>query len=144
LRTLFPTPNLTPAPAAAASWQVACEARSMELIACVSKDIVDLLPPFLANRQAEVAHLRAALVAHDWARIRDLAERMCAVGNPYGFRQITTFGGFMRQACFEQNVKALMELINAYSHYLSRVAVIEVEMPAPAKPDQKDDARPAE
>ena len=99
----------------------------MELIACVSKDIVDLLPPFLANRQAEVAHLRAALVAHDWARVRDLAERMCAVGNPYGFRQITTFGRFMNEACFEQNVEALMELINAYSHYLSRVAVIEMK-----------------
>ena len=116
----------------------------MELIACVSKDIVDLLPSFTANRQAEVARLRAALVARDWARIRDLAERMYAVGNPYGFRQVTTFGRFMRQACFEQNVQALMDLINAYGHYLSRVAVIEVEAPAPAKPDEKDAARPAE
>ena len=116
----------------------------MELIACVSKDILDLLPSFLANRQAEAARLRAALVARDWACIRDLAERMYAVGNPYGFRQITTFGRFMRQACFEQNVEALLELINAYSRYLSRVAVIEVGAPAPAKPDEKDDARPAE
>jgi len=135
---------MTPAPEAAAAWHVACEARSMELIACVSKDIVDLLPSFLANRQAEAARLRAALVAHDWARIRDLAERMCAVGNPYGFRQITTLGRFMRQACFEQNVQALMDLINAYTQYLSRVAVIEVEAPAPAKPSEKDDARPTE
>lgn len=111
----------------------------MELIACVSKDIVDLVPPFLANRQAEVVRLRAALVAHDWARIRDLAEGMYAVGNPYGFRQVTTFGRFMRQAGFEQNVQALMDLINAYGHYLSRVAVIEVEVPAPAKPDKKDE-----
>jgi len=116
----------------------------MELIACVSKDILDLLPSFLANRQAEAARLRAALVARDWACIRDLAERMYAVGNPYGFRQVTTFGRFMRQACFEQNVQALMDLINAYTQYLSRVAVIEVEAPAPAKPSEKDDARPTE
>jgi len=116
----------------------------MELIACVSKDIVDLLPPFLANRQAEVARLRTALVARDWACIRDLAERMSAVGNPYGFRQVTTFGRFMRQACFEQNVQALMDLINAYAHYLSRVAVIEIEAPAPAQPHKKHDVRPAE
>ena len=114
----------------------------MELIACVSKDIVDLLPSFLANRQAEAARLRAALVARDWACIRDLAERMYAVGNPYGFRQITTLGRFMRQACFEQNVQALMDLINAYTQYLSRVAVIEVEAPAPAKPSEKNHARP--
>ena len=71
-------------------------------------------------------------MAHDWARIQDLAERMHAVGNPYGFRQITTLGRFMRQACFEQNVQALMDLINAYTQYLSRVAVIEVDVPAAA------------
>ena len=116
----------------------------MELIACVSKDIVDLLPTFMANRQAEAVRLRTALVAHDWVRIQDLAERMYAVGNPYGFRQITTLGRFMRQACFEQNVQALMDLINAYTHYLSRVAVIEVDVPKRAKPDEKDEARPAE
>ena len=116
----------------------------MELIACVSKDIVDLLPSFMANRQAEVARLRAALVARDWSRIREVAEQMHAVGNPYGFRQITTLGRFMRQACFEQNVQALMDLINAYGHYLSRVAVIEVDTSAPAKRVEKDDARPAE
>lgn len=112
----------------------------MELIACVSKDIVDLVPTFLANRQAEVARLRTALVAHDWPRIQDTAERMSALGNPYGFRQITIFGKHMRKACFEQNVQALMDLINAYAHYLSRVAVIEVELPA--KREEKDDARP--
>ena len=97
---MFPQPTLTPAPETAATWQVACEARSMELIACVSKDMVDLLPSFMANRQAEVARLRAALVARDWARIQELAERLYALGNPYGSRQLTTFGRFMRQACF--------------------------------------------
>jgi hypothetical protein len=112
----------------------------MELIACVSKDIVDLVPPFMANRQADVARLRSALIGRDWARIRDLAERMLAVGNPYGFRQVTIFGRFMRQACFEQNVQALMDLINAYALYLSRVAVIEVDVPAAPKPDQKTNA----
>jgi hypothetical protein len=115
----------------------------MELIACVSKDIIDLVPKFLANRQAEVARLRTALVAHDWPRVQELAERMLALGNPYGFRQITTFGRFMRQACLEHNVQALMDLINAYAHYLSRVAVIEVEVPKPAKPDEKAAARAA-
>ena len=114
----------------------------MELIACVSKDIVDLVPSFMANRQAEIVRLRTALLARDWLRMRDVAERMYAVGNPYGFRQITTFGKFMRQACFEQNVQALMDLINGYALYLSRVAVIEIEVPSRAKPEEKDQAHP--
>lgn len=105
----------------------------MELLACVPKDLVDLLPVFLPHRQAEVIRLRAALAARDWARIRDVAERMLALGNPYGFRQITTFGRLMRKAGAEQNELALIDLIGAYADYLSRVAVIEVDVPSRAK-----------
>jgi hypothetical protein len=113
---------------------------SMELIACVPKDLVDLLPAFLPHRQAEVIRLRAALAARDWARIRDVAERMLALGNPYGFRQITTFGRLMRKAGAEQNELALIDLIGAYADYLSKVAVIEVDVPALAKAIKEDAA----
>ena len=134
---MFPTPT-TPrtAHAAAPAWRAACE--SMELIACVTKDITDLLATFLPHRHAEVGRLRAALVARDWACIRDVAERMYAVGNPYGFRQITTFGRFMRVACTEQNEQALMDLISAYADYLAKVAVIEVQAPGSRKTDGED------
>jgi hypothetical protein len=101
----------------------------MDLTALVPKDILDLLSAFLPNRRADVARLRAALAADDWAQLQHLSERLYALGNPYGFRQITTFGRLMREACGPRDEKALERLIHAYAEYLSKVVVVEVDAP---------------
>jgi hypothetical protein len=101
----------------------------VDLTAHVPKNILDLLSAFLPNRRADVGRLHSALAERDWVRLQDLAERMYAVGNPYGFRQITTFGRLMREACAEQDQAALKQLITAYSEYLSKVMVVEVDAP---------------
>ena len=101
----------------------------VDLTAYVPKNILDLLSAFLPNRRADIGKLRRAIEEGDWERLREIAERMYAVGNPYGFRQITTFGRLMRQACAEQDEPAFRELIDAYADYLSRVTVVEVDEP---------------
>ena len=94
----------------------------MDLTAYVPQNIIDLLSTFLPNRRAEVGQLRQALEADDWVRLQHLAERMYALGNPYGFRQITTFGRFMREAC-----------ANKDHHHVEgcQHRVVEVEAPLP-------------
>jgi hypothetical protein len=101
----------------------------MDLEAFVPKDQTDLLPGFRANRKADVRRLRAALAAEDWAQLQHIAERLYAVGNPYGFRQITTFGRLMRVACAEQDRAAFRQLIEQYALYLANVVVVEVDTP---------------
>jgi hypothetical protein len=101
----------------------------VDLTAHVPKDILDLLSAFLPNRRADVGRLRTALEHCDWAQLQHLAERLYAVGNPYGFRQITTFGRLMREACAEQDEAELEQLIRAYAEYLSKVMVVEVDAP---------------
>jgi hypothetical protein len=101
----------------------------MDLTALVPKDILDLLSAFLPNRRADVAKLRAALAGDDWPQLQHLAERLYALGNPYGFRQITTFGRLMREACAQRDETALEHLIHAYAEYLSKVVVVEVDAP---------------
>ena len=56
---------------------------------------------------------------------------MYALGNPYGFRQITTFGRFMREACANKDRPAVHALIHDYETYLSKVTIVEVEAPMP-------------
>jgi hypothetical protein len=56
---------------------------------------------------------------------------MYALGNPYGFRQITTFGRFMREACAKKDRPAFQALIREYDSYLSKVTIVEVEAPVP-------------
>jgi hypothetical protein len=110
----------------------------VDLTALVPKDLADLLPAFLPNRLADVAHLRAALEEENWARLQAIAENMYALGNPYGFRQITTFGRLMKKACAERNEVELKRLISAYAEYLARVVVVEVGAPVirPALPPE--------
>ncbi len=100
-----------------------------ELIAYVHRDVIDLLSAFLPNRRAEVIQLRQALTRSDWVRLRHIAERMYALGNPYGFRHITTIGRAMREACTVRDRAAIEGLTADYETYLSKVTIIEIEVP---------------
>ena len=101
----------------------------MDFQAHVPKDIWDLVPEFLQNRRAEVGYLREALSAGDIEMLTHLAERMWALGNPYGFRQITTFGRELRKAIAARQMEEVGALISQYEAYLGEVKVVEVEAP---------------
>lgn len=101
----------------------------MDLTAYVPKDIVELLSAFLPNRRAEIKQLHRALANADWLQLQHLAERMYALGNPYGFRQITTFGRLLREACAAKDEPAVARLIQQYATYLSQVMIVKVDAP---------------
>lgn len=101
----------------------------MDFTAHVPKDLLDLLSVFLPNRRADVRHLREGLATADFARLQRVAENMYALGNPYGFRQITTFGRLLREACAEKQRGAVSQLVREYNDYLSKVQVVEVDAP---------------
>jgi hypothetical protein len=101
----------------------------MDLIANVPKDIADLVPGFLRNCQKDIDLLSAALIASDLGEVEHLGERMYAVGNPYGFRQITTFGRQLREACPAKDILTIQSVINQYREYLLRVKITYVAAP---------------
>jgi len=101
----------------------------MDLTAHVPQDLADLLPTFMDNRLQEVDDLKGALAKTDLERVRHLGERMYAVGNPYGFRQITTLGRQLRDACDAQNAEAMLDVIDLYEKYLANVHVTIVDAP---------------
>ena len=103
----------------------------MDMQANVPKDIWDLVPGFVRNRQAEVGLLREALSAADIEMLTHLAERMWALGNPYGFRQITTFGRELREAVAARRMEVVGAVITWYAAYLEKVKVVQVEAPVP-------------
>ena len=100
----------------------------MDLTAHVPQntDHLHLLP----NRRAEVGRCGRRL-RRTIGCACSTAERMYALGNPYGFRQITTFGRFMREACANKDRPAVHALIHDYETYLSKVTIVEVEAPMP-------------
>jgi hypothetical protein len=102
----------------------------MDLIALVPADLEDLLPTFLENRWQDVEKLRIALPDADFALLQHLGERMYALGNPYGFRQITTFGRQIREACAVQDDVSIKQVLEQYEDYLDKVKISIVPEPA--------------
>lgn len=89
----------------------------------VAKDLADLIPDFMANRQKDAEALRAALAEADVAQLRQIAHRMKGVGSSYGFHDITALGRQIGDAARMGAMPAVAQLLEAYETYLSEVTV---------------------
>ena len=90
----------------------------------VAKDLEDLVPTFMANRTKEVALLRAALDAGDFAQLRQLGHRMKGVGNSYGFEKVSLLGKQIEDGAKAEDRAVLGACIVEYTDYLARVTVV--------------------
>src|SRR5687767_460145 len=89
----------------------------------VARDLEDLIPVFLRNRQKEVDSLRVALAAADFEQLRQLGHRMKGVGNSYGFALVSTFGKHIEDGARSGDRAALQAAISEYDEYLSKVQI---------------------
>lgn len=103
----------------------------MDLVALVPADLSDLVAAYLQNRSQDLEQLKSALAAEDFATVLQMGERMYAVGNPYGFRQITTFGRQIREACALHDAVSIRQLVGHFEEYLGKVTIEVVPEPVP-------------
>jgi HPt (histidine-containing phosphotransfer) domain-containing protein len=92
--------------------------------AVVAKDLEDLIPVFMKNRNKEVELLRTALGAGDYDQLKQLGHRMKGVGNSYGFAPISDFGKTIEDSAKTSDVAAIGAFIDAYADYLGRVKIV--------------------
>jgi len=90
----------------------------------VAKDLEDLIPTFMANRNKELETLRAALAAGDMEQLRQLGHRMKGVGNSYGFELISILGKQVEDGAKSRDLAALAARIAEYTDYLAHVTVV--------------------
>lgn len=90
----------------------------------VAKDLEDLVPTFMANRTKELALLRTALEAGDFAQLRQLGHRMKGVGNSYGFEKVSVLGKQVEDGAKTEDRAGLDARIAEYADYLARVTVV--------------------
>lgn len=89
----------------------------------VAKDLEDLIPVFLGNRNKELDALRVALAAADFEQLRQLGHRMRGVGNSYGFERVSLIGKRIEDGA-RSGDKALLEAqIADYGDYLAKVQI---------------------
>jgi len=90
----------------------------------VAKDLEDLIPTFMANRNKELGTLSVALGAGDMEQLRQLGHRMKGVGNSYGFEQISVLGKQIEDRAKIKDLSGLQTLITEYTDYLARVSIV--------------------
>ena len=95
-----------------------------DLTVKVSSDVADLIPTFMANRQAEIVEFHRLLEAQDFDAIAKLAHRMIGVGTPYGFPYITGTARVIREAANARDLAGLRELVRALADYLAKVKIV--------------------
>jgi HPt (histidine-containing phosphotransfer) domain-containing protein len=90
----------------------------------IDRDLQDIVPIFLANRQKDVQTLRTALAQRDFETIRVLGHRMKGDGGGYGFGKITEIGGVMEPAAARQDHTVIERCTAELEDFLARVDVV--------------------
>src|SRR6266849_6940988 len=89
----------------------------------VAKDLEDLIPAFMRNRNKELETLKVALAAADFEQLRQLGHRMKGVGNSYGFARVSDLGKHVEDGARSGDRALLEATITSYSEYLAKVQV---------------------
>lgn len=97
---------------------------SDEFVAYVDKDLKDLVPTFLENRQQDVEKMLAALQNWDYAEVRKIGHQIKGSGGGYGFDAISEYGRNIQAAAEAQDADECEGWINGLADYLSKVQVV--------------------
>ena len=89
----------------------------------VAKDLEDLIPTFMTNRNKELETLRVALGAGDMEQLRQLGHRMKGVGNSYGFERVSVIGKQIEDGARSGDRAGLETSIAGYADYLAKLEV---------------------
>ncbi|MGQ0658052.1 MAG: Hpt domain-containing protein [Chromatiales bacterium] len=90
----------------------------------VDRDLEDLVPGFLANRERDVGRIDTALATGDFDTIRMIGHSMKGAGGGYGFDAITDIGARIEQGGVARDLTAVKSANTELASYLQRLEVI--------------------
>ncbi len=90
----------------------------------ISRDLEDIVPIFLNNREKDLQTLRDALTRQDFGTLQTLGHRMKGDGGGYGFDRITEIGATLEQAAKQQDGSMIEQQIVQLEDFLRRVSVV--------------------
>lgn len=93
------------------------------IVVMVDRDLKELLPTFLAQRQADQAVFAVALPARDFAAIRRAGHGMAGAGSSYGFDALSTLGQKIVEAAHAVDTEKLAALFDEFDDYMARLTV---------------------
>ena len=94
------------------------------IIATCSKDLVPLIPRYLARRREEIASLRAGLDARDFEALRIIGHSLKGSGGGYGFPALSDIGARIEKAAVAADAAALERLLAEHADHIERLHVV--------------------
>jgi HPt (histidine-containing phosphotransfer) domain-containing protein len=90
----------------------------------VDKDLEDLVPGFLANRERDIEKINSLLAKADFDGIRIVGHSMKGSGGGYGFEFITEIGAGLERAAMTGNSDAIRKAVLELQQYLKQVEIV--------------------
>ena len=97
---------------------------TVQLIVEISRDLEDIVPIFLGNRQKDVQTLRDALARQDLRTVQTLGHRMKGDGGGFGFDRITEIGAAIERAAQLEDRATIEQHLAQLEDFLKRVTVV--------------------
>ncbi len=95
-----------------------------KIIVNVDRDLEDLIPGFMDNRQNDIVTIRNAVEQEDYETVRSLAHCLKGCGAGYGFNEITEIGATLEQAAKAKDRQKIEEWLNYLAQYLGKVEIV--------------------
>ena len=90
----------------------------------VDRELEDLIPEYLENREKDIPILRDALGRNDFDAITHLAHKVRGSGGGYGFTRLSELGREIEKASRAQDVSSTQKIIADLEHYLNHIEVV--------------------
>jgi len=95
-----------------------------KIIAHVDRDLEDLIPGYLENRQKDIKSILVSLGREDYENIRIIGHSMKGSGGGYGFDDITIIGKSIEEAAKAKNYQAIKRYVYELSIYLENLEIV--------------------
>ncbi|HAT49210.1 MAG: Hpt domain-containing protein [Nitrospirae bacterium] len=90
----------------------------------IDKDLEDIVPGYLENREKDVILLPQAIRENNFDSLKMIGHRMKGSGAGYGFQQISDIGNSIEQAAAIQDLATIRDCLDQLIDYLGKIEVV--------------------
>jgi HPt (histidine-containing phosphotransfer) domain-containing protein len=100
------------------------DARDGRIVVRVDRDLENLIPSFMTNRQNDLVTMRQAIDTADFETVRSLAHGLKGAGGGYGFDALTEIAAAIEQAAKAKDDQQIRAWLTDLADYLEKVEIV--------------------
>ncbi len=89
----------------------------------IDKEIADIVPGFLANRNKELITLKEAISKNNFAELRNIGHKISGNAGSYGFDELGAIGAKLENSAIKKDLQSAKSNIEAIEEYLKSIEV---------------------